>query len=127
MQLLKLVFLCHGWMLGLYGKPLVRDRIEAWKYGPVIPKLYNEVKQYRGGPITRLVSGPRERIDAQQESIIGEVFRVYGDWNGPALSHLTHKANSPWDQVFEDGGWGRRITDPIIKKYYAKLAEGKSQ
>jgi uncharacterized phage-associated protein len=58
MQLVKLVFLCHGWMLGLYGKPLVRDRIEAWKYGPVIPKLYNAVKQYRGGPISQLVPGP---------------------------------------------------------------------
>ena len=40
MQLLKLVFIAHGWMLGLYGEPLISDDVQAWKYGPVIPDLY---------------------------------------------------------------------------------------
>ncbi len=41
MQILKLVHLCHGWHLGFCeGKPLIHAAIEAWKYGPVIPKLF---------------------------------------------------------------------------------------
>ena len=38
MQLLKLVFIAHGWCLGLLGRHLIKDSIEAWQYGPVIPK-----------------------------------------------------------------------------------------
>jgi uncharacterized phage-associated protein len=32
LQLMKLVYIAHGWMLGTYGRPLIKDRIEAWKY-----------------------------------------------------------------------------------------------
>ena len=34
-QLMKLAYIAHGWMLALYQRPLITDRIEAWKYGPV--------------------------------------------------------------------------------------------
>lgn len=40
-------------MLGLYGVPLIRDDVQAWKYGPVIPQVYHAgaVKDYRGRPV----------------------------------------------------------------------------
>lgn len=122
MQVLKLVFLCHGWMLGLYGRPLIRDRIEAWKYGPVIPDLYHAVKRYRNRPVEAPVNAPRERLDAQQDHLIGQVFDIYGDWTGEELSHLTHERGSPWDQVFDDDGWGLGIPTGVIKDYYARQA-----
>ncbi|WP_131993555.1 type II toxin-antitoxin system antitoxin SocA domain-containing protein [Dokdonella fugitiva] len=40
MQLLKLVYLCHAWTLGLLGRPLLREEVQAWRYGPVFPALY---------------------------------------------------------------------------------------
>jgi uncharacterized phage-associated protein len=123
MQLLKLVFLCHGWMLGLYRRRLVSDKIEAWKYGPVIPALYHAVKHYKGGPIERLVSAPRARLDPLEEHLIGEVYRMYGDWPGPALSHLMHLEGSPWDQIFQDDGWGLVIPNGVIRAYYERQAQ----
>ena len=39
MQLLKLVYIAHGWRLGLYGKPLIRDEIQAWQYGSYYSSL----------------------------------------------------------------------------------------
>jgi uncharacterized phage-associated protein len=37
LQLMKLVYIAHGWMLGIHQRPLIKDHIEAWKLGPVIP------------------------------------------------------------------------------------------
>ena len=31
MQVLKLVYISHGWMLGLLDQPLVAEAIEAWR------------------------------------------------------------------------------------------------
>jgi uncharacterized phage-associated protein len=44
MQLLKLVYIAHGWSLAILGRDLFPDRIEAWKYGPVIPDLYRATR-----------------------------------------------------------------------------------
>ena len=37
MQLVKLAYIAYGWYLAIYEKRLFDDRIEAWKYGPIIP------------------------------------------------------------------------------------------
>ncbi|MCC7437458.1 MAG: DUF4065 domain-containing protein [Armatimonadetes bacterium] len=47
MKLLKLVYIAHGWHLGIMGKPLISDEVQAWKYGPVIPKLYSRALSLR--------------------------------------------------------------------------------
>lgn len=44
LKLQKLVFLAHALCLALYDHPLVVERIEAWKRGPVIRNLYQEFK-----------------------------------------------------------------------------------
>ena len=55
MHLQKLVYLAHGWTLAVTGDPLVEDRFEAWDYGPVIRKLYDALRSFGSGPITRLI------------------------------------------------------------------------
>ena len=51
MKLIKLVYIAHGWNLGLTGKPLVSEDAEAWKYGPVFPSLYNKYRGFKDGKI----------------------------------------------------------------------------
>ena len=46
MKLLKLVYIAHGWSLGLFGEPLIDEAVVAWTYGPVIPDLYKVLKDY---------------------------------------------------------------------------------
>lgn len=36
MKLQKLVYFAPGWYLALFNKPLIDERVEAWKFGPVI-------------------------------------------------------------------------------------------
>jgi len=40
MKLQKLVYYCQAWHLVWEGRPMFRERIEAWASGPVVPELY---------------------------------------------------------------------------------------
>jgi uncharacterized phage-associated protein len=46
-RLQKWLFYAQGWSLGLLGKPLFAEPIEAWKNGPVVPELYHRLVDYK--------------------------------------------------------------------------------
>ena len=129
MQLLKLVYIAHGWMLGLYGRPLIRDEIQAWKYGPVIPDLYAAIRHYRGNPVEDIPVSwtENQQLDELENDLITQVYDKYGHLSGPALSQLTHQKNSPWHAVYDSRGWADTIPNDLIRVHYAGLAEGAAQ
>jgi uncharacterized phage-associated protein len=108
MKLQKLVFLAHGWHLHYLHEPLFSQNVEAWKYGPVIPSLYSEFKEYKAAPITRLallVPGTILLSDVPI-ALIESVWRTYKDKGGIYLSMLTHEQGSAWDIARRDAtGW----------------------
>lgn len=121
MQIIKLVYLCHGWMLAIYGRPLVRDVAEAWRYGPVFNGLYQALKKYGGGFVSEPIAGvPAEHFDAQERDLIRQVFEKYGHLTGIALSNLTHLPGSPWHTTWNSGG--SPISNDLIAEYYKRLA-----
>lgn len=124
MQVLKLVYIAHGWMLGLYGRPLIRDEVQAWQYGPVIPNLYNALRDYRGQSVTKDIPYVgSEGMDPQQENIVKQIYDIYGQKTGAALSRLTHAQGTPWDLTYEPGVFGCTIPTDIIEDHYSRLAE----
>ena len=70
LQLMKLVYIAHGWILALYHRALVGDKIEAWTYGPVIPILYEEVRRCRGRPVSRVEPAPGEALDELEADLV---------------------------------------------------------
>lgn len=127
MQVLKLVYIAHGWMYGLYGRPLIRDEIQAWQYGPVIPRLYDAVRGFKDQPVRGpLKCSDMERLSAAEESIIRQVYENYGKMSGPALSRLTHKAGTPWDITYRPGSFGLVISSDLIESHYRNLAASQS-
>ena len=143
MKIQKLVFLAHGWSLGLLGKPLISDSIQAWMYGPVIESIYHEFKQYgrccipsgkRATNISFDQKGLRikrktpeiEDDDSDAKDLVAEVWGAYKKYNGPQLSNLTHLDGTPWKECYKEGLRGIVIPDHKIKAYYKKLAEQQS-
>lgn len=124
MQILKLVYIAHGWMLGLYGRPLVSDDIQAWQYGPVIPRLYNAMRHFRSSPVEGPLPGAKgPSLNSDEESIVRQVYEIYGHLSGPALSRLTHAKGTPWDMTYEPGVFGIGISNDIIEDHYARMAQ----
>lgn len=123
MQILKLVYMCHGWMLGLYGRQLIKENVEAWRYGPVIRELYDQVKDFRSQAITAKLSDNVDDFDGPEKNIMDQVYSKYGKLSGPALSRLTHMKDSPWDITYSLSGQNAVISNDLIEDYYAKLAK----
>lgn len=123
MQIIKLVYICHGWMLGIYNKKLMNEPVEAWLYGPVVPNVYRTFKAFRGDPIDVALQDFSAEFDAEQNLLVQDAVEKYKDFDGWSLSHITHRSGTPWDLVFNNGkGLGAIIPDKIIQAYYAKLA-----
>lgn len=124
MQVLKLVYIAHGWMLGLYGRPLIKDEVQAWQYGPVIPRLYDAMRQFRSNPVKGPLHAPNQPLSREEASIVEQVYDRYGHLTGPGLSRLTHQSGSPWAMTYEDGSFGLTISNDIIEDHYRGLAQG---
>lgn len=123
MHVLKLVYISHGWTLGLYGRSLINEPAEAWRYGPVVPSVYHRYKSFRGDPITTEPVDRSDAFDDDQRDVIEQVHEVYGDFTALQLSALTHKPGTPWDITYREYGAGVIIPNELIRDYYERLAE----
>ena len=121
LQLMKLVYIIHGWHLALTGQPLIKQRIEAWKYGPVIPVLYHSTKVFGRDPIpSDRVADTSPRIP-EVSTLVDSVVKQYGNFSGIALSNLTHQKGTPWSSVYRDGAQNIEIPNDLIRSHYEKL------
>src|SRR5882724_82988 len=58
MKLIKLVYISYGWYLAFANKPLINEKVQAWKYGPVVPSVYQEFKKFYKGQIDLMYVDP---------------------------------------------------------------------
>lgn len=85
-------------------EPLIDQPFEVWKWGPVEPLLYQEMKDFEDRPITRsssLISGePGEPVlDQEAIDLLDAVWKKYAHMSPAKLSAYTHEGGSPWEQT----------------------------
>ena len=121
MQVQKLTYFCHAWMLGLGYGPLFQDAVESWQYGPVIRALYHTLKRYGGDRITEPLLEKSAVFNEREERIIRVIWRQYGQLDGIRLSSMTHASDSPWEQTYRKDKRSQIIHNHVIRDYYASL------
>jgi uncharacterized phage-associated protein len=107
MKLQKLVYYAHGWYAGYTKERLIDEEVEAWQYGPVIPSLYAEFKEFGSGAITRKAfewkNFKRSEVAVVQDetvrTFLTSVWNAYSKYTAIALSEFTHAVDGPWDQI----------------------------
>ncbi|WP_367402606.1 Panacea domain-containing protein [Kocuria marina] len=121
LKLQKLLYYCQAWHLATDGTPLIPDRVEAWKHGPVFPGIY-----YKHAYETALSSwdqGDPSGITGLDRKIVDSVLEVYGTKSGWALRDLTH-SEDPWKNAWEKSQEGRVrnvvIDTDEIRNYFTR-------
>ena len=133
MKLQKLIYFAHGWFLALTGNPLIDEHPQAWEYGPVIPSIYHEFKNFGRGAITdratvfkfpeksregfskflsaRIVT-PRLDDDADVEELLEQIWKVYGHRSAVQLSNLSHESGGAWERAFRAAAGKKNVEIP---------------
>ena len=135
MKLVKLVYIAHGWYLGLTNEPLISEGAEAWKHGPVVPTVYYNFRTYGGQPITQLASNttPSGQVsyfplsEPKLSEFLDRIWDVYSHYSAVELSAMTHQESSPWYETWHKKGgsenFGVVIPNDSIEHHYKALAE----
>lgn len=122
LQIQKLVYFAHAWMLGIHQKELIWQPVEAWKLGPVVPAIYHALSHYKSDPVDKPLPIHKEDIlpfNEKEDYIIGSVYEQYGKLSGIKLSNLTHTKGSPWSST--KNHHLPIIKNDLIANHYAKL------
>lgn len=122
MQILKLVYIAHGWMLGLNGRPLISQPVEAWQYGPVVRDVYNSVRGYGRNAVQAPLITFGGELDYYENDMVRQVYNLYGHMDGIALSNITHMPSTPWAQTYKPGSFGAVIPNDLIAAHYQRLS-----
>ena len=128
MKLIKLSYIAHGWHLALYnGEPLLDEAIYAWKYGPVIHSLYHNFKAYGKGQITNLYYDGTDYPfpENHKDDFLNKIWDTYSNYDGIALSAMTHQPGTPWDITWKKCGGANDVIIPndLIQKHYEEKIE----
>lgn len=129
MKLQKLIYFAHGWYLAFFDKSLLSEEIQAWKYGPVIPSVYNEFKAYGNSPISSSfrISSAEMVFNPEVQRFLDFVWKIYKKYTAIELSNLTHVRKSPWEiTISKNGGavhFFQVIDNELIKGYFKDVLE----
>ena len=90
----KLLYICYGLYLAVYGEQLLNERPKALDYGPVFPNVLKKQKE-NGDSLDGLkVRNNLKKYDA----IIDETLKHFGTWDADKLYRWTHMENTAWDK-----------------------------
>lgn len=137
MQLQKLLYFAQGWNLAFTRTPLLKQRLEAWEYGPVVEDVYHAFKHLGADDLRsnracrreghwngrawrqdrEVGSEEVEPLAPEDQDLLREVYATYGKLSGPHLSGMTHVEGGPWKRFFKKGQnvW---INDNDLMSYF---------
>lgn len=130
LQLVKFVYIAHGYMLALLDKSFIEsrfDRVEAWRYGPVIPNVYHTFKHNKYNPIKEkgVICLFEDKdmpfvipsIVEEPKFILDFVWKRYGQMSANDLVDLLHQKGTPWEYYYQEGK-NNVIPDEDTRLYY---------
>ena len=128
MTLIKYVYLAHGWTLAYTDRPLIKQQVEAWRYGPVVPEVYRAFSWQRI-LVTEKAHGYHPefgefpayscKLSTEEQDIVSKVFERYSRFDAFQLTAILTETGSPWEQT--KGQLYNPIPNELIKAHYRSM------
>lgn len=133
LEINKLVYIAHGWILGAFGRPLIYNKvnqIQAWNIGPVVVRLHYLISSWHTTSLhlydfysllLRQKNTNNDELLPRLENIkplgllefeeqnteivkgLDWVYEFYTQYNGGQLITLTTEGHSPWALNYRPG------------------------
>lgn len=129
LKLQKILYFIQAYFLITVNKPCFSDSIEAWDFGPVVPVVYHEFKQFGSGNIPKIDSYfmgnifdvkvkkfDDSSIDDCDKRNIESVIDEFKDFSATDLVKLTH-SQDPWKNAYVPFA-NNVITNESIKEFF---------
>ncbi len=135
LSIIKLAYISHGYSMALGQGVLFNDRIEAWKYGPMIPTIfyairdsYYPTKTYFSQIRLDNKEGIKEEmklleklIPKAHRTIIDRVMEVHRLYNMDQLCNLTSEKGTAWKRQYNPDFLFQELPNNVIKDYYKEI------
>lgn len=109
----------RGVSYAMLGTPLFDDDFEAWLHGPVIPSLYDELKQFENRQIEIKTDYDDKLFSKEQLDVIVRTYKTFGQYSAWKLRDMTHQ-ELPWKNTKRN----QVISKELIRSYFmAKYAK----
>ena len=114
MKLHKLLYFAQRETLAILNKPLFKDPMQAWDYGPVSPKV--RLAYSANG----LVGDNFKTISGQHAYIVKDIILQYGCYSSWKLSEISHQESS-WLKARKTGSKTATISLDDIREDAKKV------
>lgn len=115
LKLQKLLYFAQGFSYQRFDLPLFDDDIEAWDNGPVVYEVYKRYQSCGSEPIRVYES---VSLSPENERLILDVAREYGQYTSTKLVGMTHRDGSPWRKIYSHGEMRNVIPKKLIEDHF---------
>ncbi len=117
LKLQKILYFAQAAHLSVYNKPLFKEEIEAWKFGPVVPSVYHKYKHLGNKPIEDIY--PKLVLTEDLKTFLNSVWTIYGKFSAAELVEITHN-HKPWKEAFYNNADKDNvvISQEYLKQHY---------
>ncbi len=124
LKLQKLLYFCQAFSLAKLDRPMFKEELSAWKYGPVVSEVYEKYKEHENNPLPEpeLQEGATNLSD-EDKVVVREVLEIFGGYSAIRLMETTH-SHKPWKDLEKRVEKGERdivIPQEAMKKYYKPM------
>jgi uncharacterized phage-associated protein len=122
LKLQKILYYLQGHFLAVFDKPLFEEKIEAWKFGPVIGNIYQKYKIYDKCIPTDNLEYDISNLTEDEINFIKNIYDIYSNFSAKRLVEMTH-SEAPFRNAFGGDYTNNEITKESMKDFFVKQIE----
>lgn len=86
LRAIKLTYIANGFHLALFGCPIFKESVQAWKHGVIIPSVYSAFKHYRYNIIDEPFKFAESIDNNVLIDLLDKVCNTFAKWCDETLS-----------------------------------------